>query len=84
MTNILHQHSGNARNLLATLGARYLSLFPKGTAPLYVASPNALLDENINLHEVTVTLVMLHRNRAPGVDQITNNALDNLDTLSLL
>ncbi|KAM7285300.1 hypothetical protein ISCGN_032252 [Ixodes scapularis] len=84
MGKVIHQHVGDTRHLLATLKTRYLPTHPTEPLPPYSGSPNPLLDEEIHLHEVTDALAKIRRNTAPGLDQVTNKALANLDNPSLL
>ncbi|KAG0423215.1 hypothetical protein HPB47_001004, partial [Ixodes persulcatus] len=63
---------------------RYFPTQPSEPLPPYTGSPNDLLDEDIHLHEVSAALQRLKRHTTPGMDQITNKALINLDSPSLL
>ncbi|KAH7942384.1 hypothetical protein HPB49_023677 [Dermacentor silvarum] len=69
---------------LLTLKAQYFPTQPSEPLPPYTGTPNELLDEDIHLHEVTAAIMGLRRHKAPGMDQITNKALVNLDNPLLL
>ncbi|KAM7314152.1 hypothetical protein ISCGN_003937 [Ixodes scapularis] len=84
LARVIHQFPGKGADLLLTLKARYFPTQPSELLPPYTGSPNDLLDEDIHLHEVSAALQRLQRHTTLGMDQITNKALINLDSPSLL
>ncbi|KAH7978478.1 hypothetical protein HPB49_005602 [Dermacentor silvarum] len=68
-------------DLLLALKHRYLPKQPAELPPPYSGQPNAELDEDIQLCEVTAAIQKLRKHTAPGADQISNKILANLDNL---
>lgn len=82
MTQIIQQHPVDMADLLETFRVRYLPTHLSKQLPPDTGSPNPLLDED--LHEVTAALSGLCAHTAPGMDQISNKVVVNLDDQSLL
>lgn len=76
----MHQHPGTDDEILDAITKKYIgSHIQNVTHPEYTGEPNELLDRPITLAEVKQGLAALTRNTAPGIDQVTNQLLRNLD-----
>lgn len=83
MTPLLHKYPGSDEDLLKEAQTKYLPEFPTQPLPDYAGSANPDLDRNFTLSEVRAAILKLRTSSTPGLDQITNKAIRNLDTPSL-
>lgn len=81
---MIHQFPGSEVDLILALKAWYFPKQPSVLLQPYSGSQNKLLGEDSHLHEVTAAIKNLRHHTAPGIDQIANKALINLDDHSLL
>ncbi|KAH7973387.1 hypothetical protein HPB49_000541 [Dermacentor silvarum] len=84
MLKVIHQFPGSMEDLLLALKHRYLPKQSMECPPPYSGQPNAGVDEDIQLCEVTTTIQNFRKHTAPGADKISNKILANLDDLSIL
>lgn len=70
MAKVIHQFPGSVDDLLMALRRKYLPEQPTEPLPTYSGQPNAGLDEDIQLWEVTAAIQKLQKHTAPGADQI--------------
>lgn len=61
------------------LDAKYLPVTPTDKLPDYDGAPNDMLDADIEEWEVRAVLQTINSRSAPGLDQVTNKALRNLN-----
>lgn len=83
LKRILHQYPGTTEDLFKVLQAKYIA----STQPLqptpYTGPHNSPLDQPFIEAEFRAALTKIRKNTSPGMDQITNSALANLDDKSV-